>query len=128
MRIRRPNDPPMLRLRPFESIRHFFAEDWGFDMLINLPGNIGAFMPMGIFLGVLAGPRARLWHAALGGAVLSLTVESLQYATRCRVADVDDVILNTLGSMLGYACFRAWTWASASARSMREKSRSSTLG
>lgn len=128
MRINRPGEPAVVRKVPFDSVRHFFKEGWTLDMLINLPGNIGAFVPMGIFVGALAGPRGRAWHAALAGAAFSLTVEGLQYATRSRVTDIDDVILNTLGSLLGYACFRAWVWASASARSMREKRRSSTLG
>ena len=50
----------------------------------------------------------RAWPVALLAAALSATIESLQFASGGRVADVDDVLLNALGACLGYAVFRIW--------------------
>ncbi len=36
------------------------------------------------------------------GIVISVTIEVLQWLGAQRVADVDDVLLNTLGTILGY--------------------------
>ena len=51
-------------------------------------------------------PRLRFWQAVLGGAVLSLLLESCQYILGTGVADVDDVLLNALGTALGWAVGR----------------------
>lgn len=37
---------------------------------------------------------------------LSLTIELAQLFTQYRATDVDDLITNTVGTLLGYLCFR----------------------
>ena len=55
------------------------------------------------FLLPLAYPRLnRLWKAILTGVVMSLCIELLQLPISSRVSDMDDLILNTLGFLLGY--------------------------
>jgi glycopeptide antibiotics resistance protein len=66
--------------------------------LLNLLGNIAMFVPIG-FLAVL-GLRTGVVSATLLGFVFSGVVESVQYALG-RVADVDDILLNTTGALLG---------------------------
>ncbi|WP_337173231.1 VanZ family protein [Paludisphaera sp.] len=96
---------------PFASIRRDLAAG-GEGLLVNLVGNVVVMLPLGAAAAVLGGQGARAWHAALAGLVLSATVETLQMGTGRRVADVDDVILNTLGAALGFmtaaAVRRAW--------------------
>jgi len=52
----------------------------------------------------------------LAGALLSTAIELGQlglselYAFPIRIADVDDVILNTAGVLIGYALWRLWAW------------------
>jgi glycopeptide antibiotics resistance protein len=41
------------------------------------------------------------------GFLLSFTIELLQYIFEVGYADIDDIILNTLGTAIGYLCFRA---------------------
>ena len=42
---------------------------------------------------------------------VSLAVELIQLVTRVGSCDVDDMILNTLGGMLGFFCFKiVWFW------------------
>jgi VanZ family protein len=72
--------------------------------LLNLWGNVVAFVPVGVF-GLLALRRGsrRAWLIALGaGTALSVVLEVAQYGVG-RSADVDDVILNGIGVGLGVA-------------------------
>lgn len=66
-------------------------------------GNIGMFAPIGFSLPLLW--RKRHWyHALLTGALFSCSIEVLQVFVG-RVSDIDDVLLNTLGTMAGYLLF-----------------------
>jgi glycopeptide antibiotics resistance protein len=70
----------------------------------NVVGNVAAFVPLGLALrGGAVGRRWRLRWALAAGAGLSLLIEALQYRGGRRVADVDDVLLNALGALLGAA-------------------------
>lgn len=85
------------------SIAQFRAGAWPF--LYHVAGNLIWFVPLGMLLPRLW-PRLRFWQAVLGGAVLSLLLESCQYILGTGVADVDDVLLNALGTALGWAVGR----------------------
>jgi glycopeptide antibiotics resistance protein len=69
------------------------------------------FLPMGFFVPILSRPWTSAFRVALVCMILSLAIETLQYDSGRRVADIDDVLLNTLGGVLGYAGFvglRRW--------------------
>jgi glycopeptide antibiotics resistance protein len=78
-------------------------------LFIDVLGNIAVFVPLGAALGMATappGPRRRLgmrwWQRIIGvGLLLSLSIELFQLAIPSRATDVDDVILNTLGTMVG---------------------------
>ncbi|MBX6313082.1 MAG: VanZ family protein, partial [Isosphaeraceae bacterium] len=74
----------------------------GKDFVVNFVGNLAAFLPLGALLRRLWGSRASAQRVALAGMALSLAIELLQFLSGRRVADVDDVLLNTLGALLGY--------------------------
>ena len=96
--------PP--NLTPFRSI----CRDWhagGHGLLVNIEGNVVAFLPLGVLVPLIRRRPTRAWHVALLGAALSLTIEVLQLASGRRTADVDDILLNTLGALVGYALVRA---------------------
>ncbi len=63
-------------------------------------GNLIWFAPAG-FLVRLKGGRLR--QAALAGFGLSLLVETFQFILGSGVTELDDLILNTAGALLGYA-------------------------
>ena len=66
--------------------------------------NILMFIPFGFFLPLVFG-WAKKWYKAIGIALLfSLCVEVIQFFIG-RAADIDDVILNTLGGIIGYGIF-----------------------
>ena len=67
---------------------------------LNLLGNVLMFVPIGLLLPPATGWRLAASTAACAG--LSLAVEVVQ-SVLGRAADVDDVLLNTLGGALGAA-------------------------
>lgn len=89
-----------------ESLRllRFYVEKgmWS-AILINFPGNIIMFMPIGFFAGLLS-DKPRWWKGTGWAFLLSLFIEVFQLFV-ARGTDVDDLILNTLGGLLGYALF-----------------------
>lgn len=72
----------------------------------NVIGNCLWFMPLGILLPTLYARQRKLWRVMLTGALVSISIEGLQYLLCTGVTDIDDVILNTLGSIMGYLVWR----------------------
>jgi glycopeptide antibiotics resistance protein len=73
-------------------------------LLIDVLGNILVFIPLGIgFAGILHrdNPRQTILRATLCGFLVSLTIELTQLTIPTRATDIDDLIFNTLGTMLG---------------------------
>jgi glycopeptide antibiotics resistance protein len=84
---------------------HSIIGDWksgGPPFVVNFVGNIVAFIPIGMIPSLAWPRRAGAWQAALFSLAFSAMIEVVQYTSGCRVADVDDLILNTLGGLLGY--------------------------
>lgn len=70
--------------------------------LINFLGNIVMFIPIGFFVSLLF-RRGDLWYVNIFiGFLLSLMIEILQLP-QMRSSDVDDLWLNTLGTLIGWA-------------------------
>ena len=67
--------------------------------------NILLFVPLGILLPFLWKRYKTLKSTCLFGFCLSLSIEVLQIFTY-RATDVNDIIANTLGTLLGYLLFR----------------------
>ncbi len=65
--------------------------------------NILLLMPLGFFLPVLWRCFRRFWRTLLAGFGFSLFIE-LSQLLNVRYTDVDDLIMNTLGAVLGYVC------------------------
>lgn len=65
-------------------------------------GNIVWFVPLGCAL-TASGNLKRLRTAALCGLGLSLAIETMQYLFGTGVSELDDLVLNTLGTWIGAA-------------------------
>jgi glycopeptide antibiotics resistance protein len=74
--------------------------------LPNLLGNVFIFMPLGILLPLLRPSALSFWRMVLWGFCLSLALECIQLTFIIGTFDVDDVFLNTLGTVFGYACLK----------------------
>ncbi len=71
------------------------------DNPLNFWGNILMFIPLGIFLVLLSRKCQNLLAALVIGAELSVSIELLQLFS-FRSTDIDDVILNTFGTLCGF--------------------------
>jgi glycopeptide antibiotics resistance protein len=71
----------------------------------NLLGNIFAFSPLGFFLPLLFKSCKRLKVNFLISLCVSLFIEIVQLIFYLGTCDIDDLILNVLGSLLGYGAY-----------------------
>ncbi|MBN3929974.1 VanZ family protein [Streptomyces verrucosisporus] len=88
---------------PGDSIRGYLGQPAFRDTVKQLGGNIALGVPFGVLLPV-AWPRARgLLRVVLLTMAVMVAVELVQGAVvPGRAFDIDDVILNTTGALLGY--------------------------
>ncbi|CAM4268963.1 VanZ family protein [Saccharibacillus endophyticus] len=94
---------------PFETIQ-LFARSASWDNLraplINLAGNVAVFVPFGVLFPILFG-KCRNYFGFLTRFLLFIVIlELAQGVLGAGVADVDDVILNSIGASLGYIGYR----------------------
>ena len=96
-------------LVPFKEIRRFivYRHVVGIrSFLLNVVGNVLGFMPLGFFLPVIS-RRSRLWfNTVLLSFLFSLCIETVQLIFKVGSFDVDDMILNTTGGILGYILYK----------------------
>lgn len=65
-------------------------------------GNLLGFAPWGYFLARRGGG---FWDCLLQGLLLSLMIEAGQYALGSGLSETDDLILNSLGALLGFGIY-----------------------
>ena len=70
---------------------------------INIIGNIAMFIPVGIVWPICFRKLNDIWKTVLAGIGLILIIELTQLMCPARHTDIDDVILNTSGVLIG-AC------------------------
>ena len=92
-----PRDTYQYNLHPFAEIKRY---------LLNLLGNIICFIPYGFVIPVLSVRCSSFGKILLLSFLASLLVESIQLVSKLGSFDVDDIMLNTLGGILGYVLFR----------------------
>lgn len=73
---------------------------------LNVIGNICVFIPLGAFLPKLFTRCRNLFFVIVLSLELSLVVEVIQLVTRVGSFDVDDLLLNTIGGILGYIIYK----------------------
>ena len=74
--------------------------------VINILGNIAMFVPFGVFLPAMWPKLRRFWKTSLAGFFSILVVEICQLMTLRGRFDIDDLLLNTIGIMVGYGLWR----------------------
>ncbi|HEY9441035.1 MAG TPA: VanZ family protein, partial [Streptomyces sp.] len=91
-------------LRPGRSLRQY-AEDYTFLAACKQAGgNLLLGAPFGVMLPILMPRRLRMIRMVLLTALIMVVIELTQGAlVEGRAFDIDDVILNTTGALLGYA-------------------------
>lgn len=89
-------------LTPFEEISRALNRR-SYWLLFMLLGNIIMFMPLGFFPALLW-RRWKWWKSLLAGFCTSVSIEFIQFFIG-RSTDIDDVILNTTGALVGFWIF-----------------------
>lgn len=75
------------------------------DILLNVIGNTTMFLPLGIVWPIVFKELNTPKKAIVAGIGVSLCIEILQLPFYDRVTDIDDLILNTVGFLVGYLIF-----------------------
>ena len=99
-----------LHLLPGSSFLYAFRYDGGL-WSSQIMWNVCLFMPLGGLLPcVFLRLRKGAWETVLLCLLLTLSIETVQFFIG-RVADMDDVICNTLGGAFGRALYTVCAWA-----------------
>ncbi|QSX09605.1 VanZ family protein [Alkalibacter rhizosphaerae] len=104
-----PGGKRILNLVPFRNmVEMIFASKNLARACWNIGVNVALFIPFGYLTGKDRGGKEKSFvDVALMGFVFSMAIEVIQYVLPTgRSADIDDVILNTLGTCLGYAVWK----------------------
>ncbi|MBP6576876.1 MAG: VanZ family protein [Chryseobacterium sp.] len=96
----------IVRLLPMISTADFVMKtvDWK-TIIINVFGNIIMFTPFG-FLGIIFPKLNDFKTLIINFLSAIIIIESLQYFTRLGVFDIDDIILNTIGVLIGFWVYK----------------------
>ena len=94
------------QLVPFEGIL-VEIENSPVETLAELFGNVLLFIPLGFLLPLLVPAMRRWWRVLAVGTGVSLLIELYQLAwPGVRKASVNDLLMNALGAVLGFAALR----------------------
>lgn len=94
--------PFWLNLKPFVYL--FDYPDMK-DAILNLVGNIAMFIPLGIVWPSVFKKLDTHAKVIFAGVGISLSIEIIQLAFYDRATDIDDLILNSVGYVLGYGIY-----------------------
>ncbi len=96
-------------LIPFKSITEYFSRFVNHNInfttfVANMLGNLLLFFPMGVLLPCFLPKMRGVGFIALGVGMI-VSAELIQYFSTLGALDIDDVILNSVGLVVGYFAF-----------------------
>jgi len=89
-----------INLRPFMMFKQF---RWTSTQVL---GNFVMLLPLGIFIPLLFPRLSGLFRVVFFCLLVSVSIELMQLVTSYRSTDIDDVILNTSGALIGYLIYK----------------------
>lgn len=87
-----------------DTRQYDFHPFWSYsrpDLFVENIMNVVVFIPVGLLI-CIASKQMTWWKVLLIGCVISVTIESLQLFLMRGFSELDDVMHNTLGCILGY--------------------------
>jgi glycopeptide antibiotics resistance protein len=93
---------------PFKTISIYLFNPYGLSwglIFDNLIGNLLVFMPLGFLIAFFLKKMRKIISVIILSFVVSTLVEITQGILGVGSVDIDDVILNTLGGLVGLLCF-----------------------
>lgn len=97
-------------LVPFATIANSFRDGPRY-FLLQVVGNLALLVPLGLLLPLLWAPAQRFRTCAAAIVFAALVIEAAQLAVSFvlgytyRQADIDDLLMNVVGGLMGYACY-----------------------
>lgn len=92
-----------------------------FDYYYNLYGNILWFIPMGFGTAYLMKKKPFFFKTLLIGFSVSFSIETLQFLFQTGIADIDDLIFNTTGTLVGLLLYIVSHWIYCKIRAEKER-------
>ena len=108
-----------------ELRKYDFHPFWSYDrpeLLVENIMNVVVFIPVGMILGSLLRVKGSWLVALLIGCGISVTIEAFQFFLMRGFSEVDDVMHNTLGCLLGYLLVKSLWFAMVKVRKLRNPS------
>lgn len=75
------------------------------NFMINIVGNVVAFIPFGFILPAISPRNRKFLNIALLSFELTLSIEIMQLVLQVGTFDVDDILMNLIGGIIGYFIF-----------------------
>ena len=94
--------PPRINLIPFVNLLDYPKLS---EVLLNVIGNTAMFIPIGIIWPIVYKKLNTHKKVIAAGVGFSLCIEVLQLPFFDRVTDIDDLIMNSLGFLMGYGLY-----------------------
>lgn len=92
----------ILNIKPFNWIGNIDSFQ---QVLVEKVPNIMLFIPLGFFIPIVLKNKRKLYKTTLIAFGITFSVEFFQYFIG-RSSDIDDIITNLLGAIIGYAIFK----------------------
>lgn len=90
-------------IKRFIIYRHYFSFE---EIITNLFGNVFAFSPFGALLPFVRKQKTGFISVLFETFCFSFVIESMQLIFRVGVFDVDDLLMNTIGGVIGYIVYK----------------------
>lgn len=100
-----------INLLPFQSIKNYLmgtvdvSHTVGFN---NIVGNIVLFIPLGIYLPLFK-KNKKVFGCIISVFAISLSIEIIQYIFGIGATDIDDILLNCAGGIIGILIYKLLT-------------------
>ncbi|SHH68313.1 VanZ like family protein [Anaerosphaera aminiphila DSM 21120] len=93
-----------VNFHPFKTIKNYINHSSFQHAFLNIAGNIILFIPLGAILPTIYKGCRKFYKTTLFCICFSLFIEFVQFFIG-RSVDIDDLILNTIGGIVGYVLF-----------------------
>ena len=132
---RQPGETARLNLEPFFALKRAIVINTGGSfpwitvksriLLMDIILNVLLFVPFGFIIPCLSKKLAHWWAAIPLGLLFSLCIEFTQYSAKLGTADVDDLINNSIGTIIGWILYlivlKKLRWSKAKKRRKSSK-------
>ncbi len=92
----------------FKTIKMYINYSYKLNSFENLVGNVVVFVPFGFLLPYIQEKSRKLPVLLLNAFLFVLGIEVFQLFSAFGAFDVDDILLNCFGAVLGWILYRFW--------------------